>query len=89
MEVALSFGSTARVSEERLDEVRGAIFSARSRRSIRDNIPASVLSPIGNKMRPQMSSRIRRGAVAPRIWVKPSAAISAARERFAVPILFA
>ena len=31
-------------------------------------------------MRPQMSSRIKRGAVAPRIWVSPSAAISAARE---------
>jgi hypothetical protein len=65
------------------------MFSTRSRRSMRDNIPASVLSPPGNNMRPQMSSRIKRGAVAPRIWVKPSAAISAHRERFAAPILAA
>ena len=62
------------------------MFSARSSLSIRESMPDSPLSPIGSKIRPQISSRIRRGAVAPRIWVKPSAAMSAARERFALPI---
>jgi len=66
-----------------------AIFSTRSSRSMRASKPASELSPIGNKIRPQMSSSIRRGAVAPRICVKPSAAISAAREIDACPIFCA
>ena len=47
--------------------VIGAMFSARSNRSIRESIPDSPLSPIGKSMRPQISSSIKRGAVAPRI----------------------
>ena len=89
---AVSFALTGAFTSSALEGATSevvAIFSTRSKRSMRESIPASVLSPIGNKMRPQMSSRIKRGAVAPRIWVKPSAAISAARERFALPILFA
>ena len=73
------WGSTALTTGVEID-------SARSRRSMRLSNPRSLVSPPGNKMRPQISSRIKRGAVAPRIWVRPSAAISAARERFAAPI---
>ena len=79
--VLAGVGETAGVGVE--------MFSTRSNLSIRDNIPASELSPPGNNIRPQMSSRIKRGAVAPRIWVKPSAAISAQRDKFAAPIFAA
>ena len=65
------------------------MFSTRSRRSMRDSKPASELSPPGRSMRPQISSRIKRGAVAPRIWVKPSDAISAQRDKLAAPMLVA
>ena len=66
-----------------------AIPCTRSNRSRRASSPESLESPIGNKIRPQISSRINRGAVAPRICVRPSAAISAARERVAAPRFFA
>ena len=66
-----------------------AIPCTRSSRSRRARSPESVVSPIGNNMRPQISSRIKRGAVAPRICVRPSAAISAARESVAAPRFFA
>ena len=66
-----------------------AIPCTRSSLSRRASRPESVVSPIGNNMRPQISSRINRGAVAPRICVRPSAAISAARESVAAPRFFA
>ena len=62
------------------------MFSTRSKRSMRASKPLSVASLIGNSMRPQMSSSIKRGAVAPRISVNPWAAMSAARDKDAVPM---
>ena len=61
------------------------IFSRSSNRSILEIKPTSSLP--GRSMRPQISSSINRGAVAPRIWVKPAATISALRIKLAVPII--
>ena len=64
-----------------------AMLPRRSILSIREIRPISEES--GKSMRPQMSSSINRGAVAPRICVNPSATISAARIKLAVPIRLA
>ncbi|CAB4781858.1 unannotated protein [freshwater metagenome] len=83
---SLDFAAAADATTRGCAEDIGAKLSARSKRSTRTNNPRSDVSPSGKSIRPQMSSSIKRGAVAPRICVKPSAAMSAARERPAEPM---
>ena len=80
---AATFSATGAGVAAGADDV--AIPCTRSSLSRRASSPESPESPIGSKMRPQISSRIKRGAVAPRICVRPSAAISAARDSVAAP----
>ena len=62
-------------------EVDGSATSPRrSKRSSLANTPLSLSSEPGRRTRAQINSRSKRGAVAPRICVRPSFTTSAARE---------
>ena len=62
-----------------------SMLTRRSSRSSRASTPEVVSSAAGSRTRAQISSSSRRGAVAPRISVSPTATRSAARESSAPP----
>ena len=62
-----------------------AMSARRSSRSSRAATPRSVSSAAGSSTRAQISSSCSRGAVAPRISVRPALTMSAARESWAAP----
>ena len=74
-------GATARAGVVSADGALTAPVTSRrrSRRSRRAITPSLVWSAPGSRTRAQMSSSSRRGAVAPRISVRPAATMSAAR----------